>query len=544
MINLTALNSIKTANNISNTQFNGFRKNLYVQKPDTFERTCPVNFTGCSNRNKQYEKTTDALKTIGQNAQLSLDGHLASEGWAGKVADKVGVLWNSKNRAALVQEDINKYNQQIDELKESIKEKKFPEKFQEVFGVEYHHANIVKYNKKVKQFKLAVTTKAMSDIVSEKLSDDLKTFEKNDGKLKDIVETKINSFAITGTNPMYQAVTPKEEIFESMEKSLISIVGSKENLDKTLKNSGMNTEKMSMEEKYSAYGVMAEFLDKTLKDTAKHICKDKTIEQLQKEYDDSYEKAYGHTNDIQERVDKYNRSQEIGAAAVRGATRSALSALVLLAAPGAGFANIVAKSATTLGIKVLVDGSDKLTNDIEGSLDAKNFKKLVRSASISGAEKLASGVLGSVVPGFDTGYEFLDEVLEQSKSVVSDTALGLVSEKMKKGKWATNQIVPRMLISFVFKNISPNDDVIKELLSMTKGGLNQAMKYSTRDRDVVKAFMEGTKQALNEIDAKDKKSLEELRTMSKENPEQFLTVMMSTLEQMMDENVKNNNDVE
>lgn len=544
MINLTALNSIKTANNISNTQFNGFRKNLYVQKPDTFERTCPVNFTGCSNRNKQYEKTTDALKTIGQNAQLSLDGHLASEGWAGKVADKVGVLWNSKNRAALVQEDINKYNQQIDELKASIKEKKFPEKFQEVFGVEYHHANIVKYNKKVKQFKLAVTTKAMSDIVSEKLSDDLKTFEKNDGKLKDIVETKINSFAITGTNPMYQAVTPKEEIFESMEKSLISIVGSKENLDKTLKNSGMNTEKMSMEEKYSAYGVMAEFLDKTLKDTAKHICKDKTIEQLQKEYDDSYEKAYGHTNDIQERVDKYNRSQEIGAAAVRGATRSALSALVLLAAPGAGFANIVAKSATTLGIKVLVDGSDKLTNDIEGSLDAKNFKKLVRSASISGAEKLASGVLGSVVPGFDTGYEFLDEVLEQSKSVVSDTALGLVSEKMKKGKWATNQIVPRMLISFVFKNISPNDDVIKELLSMTKGGLNQAMKYSTRDRDVVKAFMEGTKQALNEIDAKDKKSLEELRTMSKENPEQFLTVMMSTLEQMMNENVKNNDDVE
>lgn len=544
MINLTALSSIKTANNISNTQFNEFRKNLYVQKPDTFERTCPVNFTGCSNRNKQYEKTTNALKTIGQNAQLSLNGHLASEGWAGKVADKIGILWNSKNRAVLVQEDINKYNQQIDELKTSIKEKNFPEKFQEVFGVEYHHASIMKYNKKVKQFKLAVTTKAMSDIVSEKLSDDLKIFEKNDGKLKDIVETKVNSFAITGTNPMYQAVTPKEEIFENMEKSLISIVGSKENLDNTLKNSGMNTEKMSMEEKYSAYGVMAEFLDKTLKDTSKHICKNKTIEQLQKEYDDSYEKAYGHTNDIQKRVDKYNRSQEIGAAAVRGATRSALSALVLLVAPGAGFANIVTKSATTLGIKVLVDGSDKLTNDIEGSLNAKNFKKLVRSASISGAEKLASGMLGSVVPGFDTGYEFLDEVLEQSKSVVSDTALGLVSEKMKKGKWATNQIVPRMLISFVFKNISPNDDVIKELLSMTKGGLNQAMKYSTRDRDVVKAFLEGTKQALNEIDAKDKKSLEELRTMSKENPEQFLTVMMSTLEQMMDENIKNNDDAE
>ena len=152
MINFTALNSIKTAKSITNTQSNGFRYSAYVQKPDTFERTCPVNFTGSSNRTKQYNKTADALKTIGQNAQLSLDGQLAQEGWAGKVADAVSVLWNSKNRAVLVQKDIDKYNQQIDELKASIKEKKFPEKFQEIFGVEYHNANIVKYNKKVFSF--------------------------------------------------------------------------------------------------------------------------------------------------------------------------------------------------------------------------------------------------------------------------------------------------------------------------------------------------------------------------------------------------------
>lgn len=542
MINFTALNSIKTAKSITNTQSNGFRYSAYIQKPDTFERTCPVNFTGSSNRTKQYNKTADALKTIGQNAQLSLDGQLAQEGWAGKVADAVSVLWNSKNRAVLVQKDIDKYNQQIDELKASIKEKKFPEKFQEIFGVEYHNANIVKYNKKVKQFKLAVTTKAMSDIISEKLSGDLKQFKENGGKLQDKVEKKVNPYAMTGSVPFLYHTTSKEQIFESMENSLVAIVGSKESLTNTLKSSGMDTEKMSMEEKYHAYGIMAEFLDQTMKDTAKNVCKGKTIAELQKEYDESYEKAYGHTNDIQERVDKYNRSQEIGAAAVRGATRSALSALVLLAAPQAGFAKIVAQSATTLGIKVLVDGSDKLSSDVEGALDSKNFKKLVHSASISGAEKLASGVLGSVIPGFDTGYEFLDEVLDQTKAVASDTVLGLASEKLKKGKWATNQIVPRMLISFVFRNISPNDDVIKELLSVTKGSVNQAMKYSTRDRDVVKAFMEGTKQALSKIDVKDKKSLEEMKKLSQENPEQFLTIMMSTLEQMIDENSKENND--
>ena len=118
MINLSALNAVKSTKNVTNAKSqNGFRQSLYVQKPDTFERTCPVNFTGGSNKSKQYEKTTETLKTIGQNAQLSLDGHLASEGWAGKVADSVSVLWNSKNRAVLVQKDIDTYNQQIDDLK-------------------------------------------------------------------------------------------------------------------------------------------------------------------------------------------------------------------------------------------------------------------------------------------------------------------------------------------------------------------------------------------------------------------------------------------
>ena len=536
MINLNALNAVKSTNNLQKAQSNnGFRYSSYVQKPDYFERNSNVNFTGSSNRLKQYEKTTETLKTIGQNAQLSLDGQLASEGWAGKVADSVSVLWNSKNRAVLVQKDIDTYNQQIDELKESIKEKKFPEKFQEIFGVEYKNANIKKYNKKVKQFKLAVTTQAMSDIVSKKLSDDLTLFKENNGKLQDKVEKTINPYAFSGSIPYFYHTTPKEQIFENMEKSLVSIVGSKETLDGTLKASGMDTEKMSMEEKYSAYGVMAEFLDETMRDTAENVRGGKTLKELQKEYDDSYEHAYGHKNDIQERVDKYNRSQEIGAAAVRGATRSVLSALVLLTAPEAGFAKIVAKSATTMGIKVLVDGSDKLSSDKEDALDAKNFKKLVRSASISGAEKLASGFLGSVVPAFDTGYEFLDEVLEQGKEVASDTILGLTSEKLKKGNWATNQIIPRMLISFVFRNISPNDDVIKEILSATKGSVNQAMKYSTRERDAVKMFMEGTKQALRKVDVKDKKSLEELKKMSNENPEEFLKVMTSTLQQVVDE---------
>ena len=536
MINLTALNTIKSAKNVTNAQSGKLRYSSYVQKPDSFERSCPVNFTGSSNRYKQYAKTADALITTGQNAQLSLDGQLASDGWAGKVADSVSVLWNSKNRAVLVQADIDEYNKQVGELRESIKEKRFCEKFEEVFGVEYNHAKVAKYDKKAKQFKLAVTSKVVSDIVNSKLSKDLDEYKKSNGKLEDKVEKRINPYAMTGSVPYFYHTTPKEKILQNMEESLVSVVGSKEALNSTLNASGMNVEKMSDEEKYNAYGIMSEFLVQAINDMAKNATKGKSVKELKKEYDESYKNAYGVKNNIQERVDNYNRSQEIGAAAVRGVTRSALSALVLLAAPEAGFAKMVANAATTLGIKVLVDGSDKLTNDVEGSLNSKNFKNLVRSASISGAEKLASSALSAVIPGIDTGYDVLDEILSQGKTVASDTILGLTSERLKKGKWATNQIVPRMLISFVFKNISPNDDVIKQLLSCTKGGVNQAMKYSTRDRDVVKAFLEGTKQALNEVDTEDKKSLNELKMISKNNPEEFLSIMTSVLQQIVDEN--------
>ena len=525
-------NNIKS---VKNNQERGFKTNPYVQKPDTFERSANINFTGSSNRIKQYEKTTETLKTTGENAQTSLNGQIATDGWAGKVADSVSALWNSKNRAVLVQADIDTYNAQIDELKQSIKEKKFNEKFKEIFDVEYNHANIARYDKKAKQFKLAATATAMADITSSKLSEDIKTFKENNGKLQDKTVMRVLPYAMTGSVPYYYETKTKENTLNKLENNLVSVLGSKEVLNDTLKASGLNTEKMSDEEKYSTYGVIAEFLVETTKETAKNCSKGKTIKELKAEYDNAYEKAYGTKNNIQARVDKYNRSQEIGAAAVRGATRSAVSALVMLAAPEVGLAKIATKAVTTMGVKVLVDGSDKLTNKVDNDLVGNKFKKLVRSASISGAENLASSLIGAFVPGFDTGCAILDEVLSQGKSTLVDTSLGLVSEKLKKGNWATNQIIPRMVISTVFRNLNIDDDSVKTLLNITKGGINQAMKYSTREYNVVNTFIEGTKQALKNIKTDDNKSLEEIKTLSENNPQEYTKLMLEALKKAVEE---------
>lgn len=513
----------------------GFRQSNFVQKPDTFERNINVTFTGKSNRIKQYTKTAETLLDAGKNAQLSLKGQLASEGWAGKVADTVSALWASNNRAHLVQADIENYNTQITDLKNSINNGNFKEKFKETFGVEYNQSNIRNYEKTAKHFNMAITTKAVSDIVSAKLNDDITIYDENKGELKDIVKKVPNYFANTGSVPYFDKTTKKEDILKNMEDDLVSIVGSKEILESTLKASGMDTEKMSDQERYNAYGLMTKFLIETTKQTSMNLSKSKNIKELKKEYDDAYVKAYGTKNHIQERVDKYNRSQIIGAAAVRGATRSALGALVMLTAPEAGFAKLVAKSVSTAGVKMLVDGSDKMSYKTDNAFDLKTFKKLAYSSTVSGGEKFIIGLLDSVIPGTGTGCELLDEVLTQTRDVAVETSVGMVAEKLKKGNWATNQIAPRMLISFVFNNLDTDNDELKALIGMSKDSINQAMKYDKRGINPTKIVIEGTKEALKSAEFQNDKSFDKLRDLSINNPEEYTKMMVSVLDEVIKE---------
>lgn len=546
MINLIGLsNVIKPAKTTQNNS-NAFRLAMSSLKADTFERsnpaenklnvTCPISFTGKSNRLKEYKKVTDALNQTAQNAQTALDGQLASDGWAGKVADSISVLWNSKNRATLVQADIDSYKEQVNSLENSIKNDKFNEAFKEMFDIEFNHANVVRYNKKSEQLTSAVSADATAKIIESKLSASIKTYNKLSGKLSDITERKYLPTVMTGSVLYYDQVTSKKDILENMENSLADVLGDKKVLKSVLLAGGMDVEKANDGEKYKAYGFIANFLVESSKETAKECAKGQTLEQIKADYDKAYEKAYGTKNNIQNRVDKYCRSQEIGAAAVRGVTRSALAILTTLMNPPTGMAKIAINSAMTFGIKVAVDGSDKLTNDIDNSIDfnSKVVKKLVRSAAISAAEKFATGSANMFIPKFDTGNATLDFALNQGRNVLIDTTCGMTSEKLKQGNWAKNQILPRMIISAVFRNLKPDNDFVDELLSMTKGGVNQAMKKSTRSYEYVKAFVTGTRQVLEAIYKQDNQTFADLKKFADENPEKYEKLMTELLQLEID----------
>ena len=165
----------------------------------------------------------------------------------------------------------------------------------------------------------------------------------------------------------------------------------------------------------------------------------------------------------------------------------------------------------------------------------KTFKKLAYSSTVSGGEKFIIGLLDSVIPGTGTGCELLDEVLTQTRDVAVETSVGMVAEKLKKGNWATNQIAPRMLISFVFNNLDTDNDELKTLIGMSKDSINQAMKYDKRGINPTKTVIEGTKEALRSAEFQNDKSFDKLRDLSINNPEEYTKMMVSVLDEVIKE---------
>ncbi len=503
--------------------------NLHATKPDSFEHSKNEPKT-----DDEYNGITTSLKKTGENAQTSLNGQLQSEGWAGKVVDKISALWNSKNRAHLVQDDIDKYNQQVEELALSIKENSFNKKFKEIFGVNYNIDNIKAYNDKAQQYKLAATTQTIAEITSSKLSGVLSEYKHNKGKLEDKDIITINRYDMRGIEAPYHETIPKEVTFKNMENALIDTVGSKEILDISLKSSGIDIDKATIDSKYNAYGLLAEYLIESSKATAKKYSEGKSLKEIKKEYDNAYQKAYGKNNDIQARVDKYNRSQEIGAAALRGATRYAASIALYFLAPEATAAKILYESAVVFGTKLIIDGSDKLSSNVK--MDDKDIKKIISNTAVSAAERMTKKTLLSLIPGISTASDALNMVLDQATDIAINTTTGIISERIKYGKWYPNQIVPRIIIRAVFDNIDKSGHLSKLLIDTTQGTLKQIMSKQSHGDESIKQFLKGTRAALDEHYTKDNNTFGDLKKLADNQPDAYNEMMINLLKQMIEEN--------
>lgn len=96
----------------------------------------------------QLRSDTITIQTnITEQAKADFEAQLASDGWAGKTADAISVLWGSENRAVKVRADIEAYEQELKALTEANSQGKdaFNAKFKEIYGIDYNSENILAY---------------------------------------------------------------------------------------------------------------------------------------------------------------------------------------------------------------------------------------------------------------------------------------------------------------------------------------------------------------------------------------------------------------
>ena len=467
MINFLGLeNVVKPTKIYKNNSIQGFRQANFASKPDTFERsnsvTSPISFTGKSNRLREYKKLTESLNKTADKAQTSLNRQLATEGWAGKTANAISVLWNSKNRATLVQADIDGYKEQVSTLDNSIKTDKFTDKFKEMFDVNYNHSNISRYNKASKEYEKAFTSDCVAKYVDEKLSKNLEIFNKNSGMLKDLKETRINTFAQSGSVPTYNHTTAKDKIFNDMEKSLVEVLGDKKVLDTILSVNGLNSEKASKEDKYKMYGDLSNYIVEASKTSAKKNLKGKSLDQLKEASDKSYEKAFGTKNDIIKRVDKYNSSQKVGSACVEFVSNVILNTL----GPG----SVLASCFYSAGKSIAFDVARVKSKDEDRDLDLKAIAVNAGLSGVSGivnriivntyAGPVASKILGGENQSDSFGAKLVEFVV---KEIVSKEGVKLPAYAVEE---VVNAVVKNLAGVQAKKGIELSQKELKEAVSV------------------------------------------------------------------------------
>ena len=239
-----------------------------------------------------------------QKAKKSFKKQTQKDGWAGKTADAISTLWNSKNRASVVNKDLEKHFQLLQQLFQSEKagSKAFNSKFKEIFGVEYNEAAVTKY-----------------------LTD----------------PTDVN-----------------------------------------------------------------------------------------------YQKAFGNKNNIQNRVENYNQSQELGASVVK--TSTAIAGTVALGVATGG-TSLIATAAISAGTSLAVNVSDRLSS--EDGLTKQDAGKILNEAALDGITVGAAGKIAKISGAMIKGVGTSAKVARAGINTTGDMIIGAGQEYIETGNVSASGVL-------------------------------------------------------------------------------------------------------
>jgi len=169
----------------------------------------------------------------------------------------------------------------------------------------------------------------------------------------------------------------------------------------------------------------------------------------------NYKRAFGEKNDIKTRVDKYNKSQQQGAEAVKTTAKITAGIAVGIATGGTGFVALGAAAAATAAASVAIDETDRLNVTDAVTKGEVNFregtdhKKILTSAAWDGASVLAGGAVGKVAMSTVKGATTGAKIARAAINTTGDVAVGAAQEYAETGTVTAQGVVSNAAMSAV-----------------------------------------------------------------------------------------------
>ena len=497
----------------------------YMQLPDTFERTTLLEDTGIkpskTEVREEFSNTINTLTTMHDKARKSFNEQVALDGWSGKFADKISVLWGSKNRASLVNQDLKTFSQNINKLDKAAQSGNFRNEFREIFGVDFDKDAVDNFQKISENRTLIQASNKIAVETNKKLGSYVSYFDKKADYLSP------DKFSDNNHKKFEEARVKLGEF----KKNLSSVIGGENSLKELASAENKDFEKLTNEEKAKLYLQISKQLITASQETAKGIRGNKTDKEIQKEYDEAYTKAYGSDNDIVKRVDKYIRSQQVGAMLVRD---SLLAGVIgaSIALTGTSYP-ITMGSGITLAGNIGLDFSEYLTNNTDNKIDLskKEVKIILKDAAITGLEYMAGSALYEVIPMANTASSLVNGALNTARTLGIELSTAFVAEYARTGKWATEQIDPKTFIKTVLATYAIEELTRISLSTETKTvGKKHTIPQKTMEQFTEKANLE-----LNKMFLKNPRDVLNLKLINMQSPEKFTELLSKSLTDVLSE---------
>lgn len=522
------INSVKNLSTINRIGQQYAPSTRYISKTitDSFERKSDLFNQNLENNDdnthiaRKYNTAVDVLNTMNNKAERDFKSQLAMDGWSAKLGEKICSIFGSKKTSTIIEKDIKTNKAEIEHLKKAAMNGTFEDEFKDIFGVKYDKNAVNEFKTVSEKYALVESSQKLADNTKTTLTKYIDFFEEN----KKSINPESEDF------DRYKKTQNIDEKLNKYEQTLYKYTGGKENFDKLAAARRKDFATLSREDRLDVYNDIANGLIYTTEKTAEALKHGKTDNELKKEYDLAYEKAFGTKNNIQKKVADYILTQQIRSIAVKDIAVSGIVGAAI-ATSGTTLPALTGAAVTTFSYMGM-DTLDLATNNIDDSLDLTNnsVKEIVKYSLIYGAEYFVGSKLYDIVPTAETGNKVLNGVLDVARTTGIELSTAFVSEYLETGEWGTDQITPKALVGITLATYG-TEELLRMGLSAPSGLKHQ---YTPKLSGVAVDAADFSKRAMSVLEKQFKSnpaSVMNLKLLSVENAELFNTLLTATLQQ-------------